>query len=153
MISDKCLFLYFFVSLRIQVKLKESLLAMLKFCKAKNAELAWVDAEVVEPEEDSDLKKGDGATEQLFALQPVQDYKLERPQHNPLFINDLKLSDFKQVLVKNGISAEFSGGVLYCNNCSIAVKRNETGRLSVEGSLTEDYFRIRDLLYEQYAIL
>ncbi|OQR70465.1 putative cleavage and polyadenylation specificity factor subunit 2 isoform 2 [Tropilaelaps mercedesae] len=136
-----------------QVKLKESLLAMLKFCKAKNAELAWVDAEVAEPEEDPELRRGDESTEQLLALQPVQNRKLARPRHNPLFINDLKLSDFKQVLVKNGISAEFSGGVLYCNNCSVAVKRNETGRLSVEGALTEDYFRIRDLLYEQYAIL
>lgn len=70
---------------------------MLKFCKAKNAELAWVDAEIAEPEEDSDVRKGDGATEQLMALQPVQDQKLTRPRHNPLFINDLKLSDFKQV--------------------------------------------------------
>jgi len=137
-----------------QVKLKESLLAMLQFRKAKNAELAWLDAEIAEPEEDNDLvDRGDEEPkEKLMVLQPLDDSNQVVP-HNPLFINDLKLSDFKQVLVKSGISAEFSGGVLYCNNCSVAVKRNETGRLSVEGALTEDYFRIRELLYEQYAIL
>lgn len=83
----------------IQVKLKESLLAMLKFCKVKNDELAWVDAEVAEPEEDSDLRRGDEATEELLALQPVQDQKL-RPRHNPLFISDFKLSDFRQVCIQ-----------------------------------------------------
>lgn len=85
---------YFFLS--DQVKLKESLLAMLKFCKVKNDELAWVDAEVAAPEEDSDLRRGDEATEELMALQPVQDQK-QRPRHNPLFISDFKLSDFRQV--------------------------------------------------------
>ncbi|XP_018497303.1 cleavage and polyadenylation specificity factor subunit 2 [Galendromus occidentalis] len=138
-----------------QVKLKESLLARLRFRKAKNAELAWLDAEIAEPEEDNDLVgKGDEETkEKLMVLQPLGDSNRVVAPHNPLFINDLKLSDFKQVLVKSGISAEFSGGVLYCNNCSVAVKRNETGRLSVEGALTDDYFRIRELLYDQYAIL
>lgn len=43
--------------------------------------------------------------------------------HQTAFINELKLSDFKQVLNKNSIPSEFSGGVLWCCNGSIAVRR------------------------------
>ena len=69
-----------------------------------------------------------------------------------LFINELKLSDFKQVLIRNGIQAEFYGGVLHCNNL-VAVRRNEAGRIHLEGTLCDDYFKVRELLYEQYAII
>ena len=39
-----------------------------------------------------------------------------------VFINEPRLSDFKQVLTKAGIQAEFGGGVLICNNV-VAVRR------------------------------
>lgn len=71
---------------------------MLRFRKAKNAELAWLDAEIAEPEEDNDLVgRGDEEPkEKLMVLQPVDDGNQVVP-HNPLFINDVKLTDFKQV--------------------------------------------------------
>jgi hypothetical protein len=39
-----------------------------------------------------------------------------------VFINEPRLSDFKQVLLREGIQAEFVGGVLVCNNM-VAVRR------------------------------
>lgn len=39
-----------------------------------------------------------------------------------MFINEPRLSDFKQVLLREGIQAEFVGGVLVCNNI-VAVRR------------------------------
>lgn len=39
-----------------------------------------------------------------------------------MFINEPRLSDFKQVLLREGIQAEFVGGVLVCNNL-VAVRR------------------------------
>lgn len=75
------------------------------------------------------------------------------PPHVTIFINEVKLSDFKQVLLRAGIQAEFSGGILYCSNQMIAIKRSEAGRIQFEGTLCEDYFKIRQLLYQQYAIL
>lgn len=42
--------------------------------------------------------------------------------HQSVFINEPRLSDFKQVLLKEGIQAEFVGGVLVCNNL-VAVRR------------------------------
>lgn len=70
-----------------------------------------------------------------------------------VFINELKLSDFKQVLLRAGIHAEFSGGILYCNAGSIAVRRNEAGRINLEGCVCDEYYRVRELLYQQYAIV
>lgn len=37
-------------------------------------------------------------------------------------MNEPRLSDFKQVLLREGIQAEFVGGVLVCNNV-VAVRR------------------------------
>ncbi|XP_071478507.1 cleavage and polyadenylation specificity factor subunit 2-like [Diadema antillarum] len=76
----------------------------------------------------------------------------EAPGHQQVFINPPRFQDIKQALTKNGISAEFTGGVLVCNNL-IAIKRNEKGHLTLEGAVCEDYFTVRDLLYEQYAIV
>ncbi len=47
---------------------------------------------------------------------------LQIPGHQSVFINEPRLSDFKQVLLREGIQAEFVGGVLVCNNM-VAVRR------------------------------
>ena len=44
------------------------------------------------------------------------------PGHVAVFINEPKLTDFKQILIKEGILAEFSAGVLICNGM-VAVKK------------------------------
>ena len=76
----------------------------------------------------------------------------EMPTHQTIFVNELKLSDFKQILMKHDIQAEFSGGVLLCNG-QVEVKRTESGRIHLEGTVSDEYFKIRKLLYDQYAIL
>jgi cleavage and polyadenylation specificity factor subunit 2 len=73
--------------------------------------------------------------------------------HATVFVNELKLSDFKQVLMKAGIQAEFSAGILYCNNGLVAIRRNDKDRIQLEGCLCEDYYKVREILYEQYAII
>ncbi|XP_026691028.2 cleavage and polyadenylation specificity factor subunit 2-like [Ciona intestinalis] len=76
----------------------------------------------------------------------------DTPGHQTCFINELRLSDFKQVLTKEGYQAEFIGGVLVCNNM-LAIRRNQQGHIDLEGTLTEEYYAIRDLLYQQYAVV
>uniref|UniRef100_A0A8C2CM83 Cleavage and polyadenylation specificity factor subunit 2 n=1 Tax=Cyprinus carpio TaxID=7962 RepID=A0A8C2CM83_CYPCA len=76
----------------------------------------------------------------------------EVPGHQSVFINEPRLSDFKQVLLREGIQAEFVGGVLVCNNL-VAVRRTEAGRICLEGCHCDDYYRIRELLYQQYAVV
>lgn len=43
--------------------------------------------------------------------------------HTTAFINELKLSDFKQILLRNNVPSEFSGGVLWCSNGTLALRR------------------------------
>jgi len=160
-----------------QVKLKDSLVSSLTFSQSKDgAELSWIEAEIEMPEEESllpqkesnsksiganEVKKNDntkeestgfgsGGRELLPTLRPISADVID--SRLTLFINELKLSDFKQVLIRNGIQAEFYGGVLHCNNL-VAVRRNEAGRIHLEGTLCDDYFKVRELLYEQYAII
>lgn len=54
--------------------------------------------------------------------QPLSSIPLQVPGHQSVFINEPRLSDFKQVLLREGIQAEFVGGVLVCNNM-VAVRR------------------------------
>ncbi|XP_054716090.1 cleavage and polyadenylation specificity factor subunit 2-like [Uloborus diversus] len=150
-----------------QVKLKDSLVSSLDFVKSKDVELAWVDGEIVMEEtidklvvkdeeilkdENEEIKEEDEAeTDRIPVLQPLPLQQITTI-HPTIFINEVKLSDFKQVLMRHGINAEFSGGVLYCNDV-VALRKNESGHIHFEGTLTEDYFKVRDLLYEQYAII
>jgi len=47
---------------------------------------------------------------------------IQVPSHSAVFINEPRLSEFKQLVVSKGIQAEMSGGVLICNNV-VAVRR------------------------------
>ncbi|KAJ1105298.1 hypothetical protein NDU88_002706 [Pleurodeles waltl] len=177
-----------------QVRLKDSLVSSLQFCKAKDAELAWVDGvldmrvskvdtgvileegEIKEEGEDSEMQVDvpsinpaaiaqQNAMKSLFGDDDLEFYEEaeiiptleplppnEIPGHQSVFMNEPRLSDFKQVLLREGIQAEFVGGVLVCNNL-VAVRRTETGRIGLEGCLCDDFYKIRDLLYSQYAIV
>ncbi|XP_058801981.1 probable cleavage and polyadenylation specificity factor subunit 2 [Phymastichus coffea] len=142
-----------------QVRLTDALVSGLKFSRGKgDTEVAWVDAlitardqvcrDVVMDDETEDMID---KTEKILTLEPLP--LNEIPSHQTAFINELKLSDFKQILTKANISSEFSGGVLWCCNNTIAVRRHEAGKIILEGCLSEDYYRVRELLYEQYAIV
>lgn len=74
------------------------------------------------------------------------------PPHQSVFVNDPKLTDLKQLLAGAGYHAEFNSGVLYVNGV-VSVRRNEAGRFNVEGYACEDYYRIRDIVYAQFAIV
>lgn len=43
--------------------------------------------------------------------------------HDTVFINELKLSEFKQILAHGNVTSEISGGVLWCSNNTIAIRR------------------------------
>ncbi|XP_013875428.1 cleavage and polyadenylation specificity factor subunit 2 [Austrofundulus limnaeus] len=181
-----------------QVRLKDSLVSSLQFCKAKDTELAWIDGVLdmrvakvdtgvmLEEGVKEDVEDGEApmdvapelgishsatavaaqrAMKNLFGedekelseesdviptLEPLPTSEVSG--HQSVFINEPRLSDFKQVLLREGIQAEFVGGVLVCNNL-VAVRRTEPGRIGLEGCLCDDYYRIRELLYQQYAVV
>ncbi|XP_066932517.1 cleavage and polyadenylation specificity factor subunit 2-like [Clytia hemisphaerica] len=136
-----------------QVKLKDALVSSLKFSTAQDIELAWVDGQLVMEERGEKFDKMETDFQKKEVVPVLEQMPQELvPGHSSVFIGEPRLSDFKQVLTRNGIQAEFAGGALICNNV-VAVKRNETGKITLEGGLCPEYYQIRELLYEQYAIV
>ncbi|XP_071832554.1 cleavage and polyadenylation specificity factor subunit 2-like isoform X1 [Apostichopus japonicus] len=151
-----------------QVKLKDSLVSSLDFQKAKDIELTWIDGQLdletggrslmLEEEEETEMEttapglemKKKKADDRIATLDAVS--VSEETGHSQVFVNAPRFQDVKQVMTRNGILAEFTGGVLVCNS-TVAVRRHESGRLCLEGTLCDDYFKVRDLLYEQYAVI
>jgi cleavage and polyadenylation specificity factor subunit 2 len=74
-------------------------------------------------------------------------------QPGSVFLGDLRLSDFRQVLAQEGIPAEFADGVLVCANGKVTVRKGVDEKLVVEGALSNEYFDVRSILYHQYQIL
>ena len=106
------------------------------------------------PEEMSDETTDNGPSKKVSTipiLEPLQEDSIEGHAFN--FVNDVKLSDFKLVLSKNNIPSEFQGGVLFCGGGLVALRRHESGRVTIEGCVCDEYYQVRELLYEQYAIL
>jgi len=145
-----------------QVRLRDSLFSTLNFNKVKDGHLAWVDGVIKMTEEekvDIIVTENEEKEETKGPLQPVIPVlvPLDEEQivgHSTNFVNELKLSDFKLVLTKNGIPSEFQQGNLICGHSSnVQLRRHESGRVMIEGCLSNDYYTIRELLYQQYAIV
>ncbi|ORE20852.1 hypothetical protein BCV71DRAFT_278864 [Rhizopus microsporus] len=124
-----------------RVKLTDSMVSSLQFSKLDEYELARVVGRIHFPE--------DSTTPSLdvsMADEPAQ-------YEPPVFVGDVRLSEFRKVLQAEGIQAEFKGeGILVCNE-RVAVRKTGTGQLLVEGVLSADYYKVRSLLYSQHAIL
>jgi hypothetical protein len=68
-------------------------------------------------------------------------------------------AELKQALAAVGIASEFSGGALYCAGHVVVRRRQQQGPdegggggLVLEGAFSEDYYRIREVVYGQYHI-
>lgn len=135
------------------VKLKDELVSSLEFQKVKDYELAWVDAVLktrnIKAENENQIAIPTSDLDLGFSLYPLP--KEELSSHKTVFVNEPKLSDLKQIFLQNSIQAEFHGGVLVCNG--IIALRKVAGRIILEGMVSDDYYKVRKLLYAQYAIL
>lgn len=66
---------------------------------------------------------------------------------------DVRLSDLRLALGQAGIAAEFAAGRLVCGAGRVTVRRADAdGELLLEGPLSEDYYRVRDVVYRQYHV-
>jgi len=147
-----------------QVKLRDSLFSTLNFSRAKEGgldlHLAWVDGTItLTGDEKLDIVNTSDKEAEEVAAGPVVPVLVPRTEgevsgHETSFVNELKLSDFKLVLTKAGIPSEFQQGNLLCGQSfNVQLRRHDSGRIMIEGCLSEDYYVIRNLLYQQYAIV
>jgi len=144
-----------------QVKLKDSLVSSLRFAQALETELAWIDGQLIlesrgerfdqsrDGEEPMEEDTPQNQKDVVPALEQLSQDMI--PGHATVFVDEPRLSDFKQVLNKAGIQAEFIGGSLVFNN-RVNIRKVD-GKITVEGALCDEYYTIRDLLYDQYAIV
>lgn len=143
-----------------QLKLKDSLLSNLNFVRvgSKDIEVARIRGRVdyfggrleleAENGENDEPKKLE--IDDIPTLQPVTNNYSSG--HDSIFINDTKLTELKSNLIDCGMQAEFIGGNLVCNN-KVSIKRSANGVIQVEGTLSEDYFIVRKMVYDNYAIV
>lgn len=159
-----------------QLKLTDSLVSSLKFSEVHGYSIAWVNGVVANPDDDAGAD-GDGAMDIVPAVLPDDpgpvDMEEDTPDigipmltnptkkdlagHSAVFIGDVRLSNLKDVLAQNGIYSYFSGGALICED-TVAVRlgapqKGQPVPVSLEGNVCETYYAVRDLLYEQFAIV
>lgn len=127
-----------------KVKLTEDLMHVVNFKKLGEYEVAWVDGQVASPG-----GGGDGAVH-LEPRPPGDDVAT----HQTVLVGDLKLSDFRAVLRGHDVEAEFAGasGQLKCGT-TVSLRKMGGHKVELAGALTEDYYKVRDLLYSQFYVL
>lgn len=155
-----------------QVRLRDHLVSSLTFHRARDMELAWLDGQLIMPDPEEEKESNGQGEEKPMEEDEEEDASQAKkskfstvlptlealphsqvPYHMSVYINEPKLSDFKLVLINAHIQCEFVGGILVCGNSQVAVRRDTAGKMKLEGALCEEYFKIRELLYQQYAIV
>uniref|UniRef100_A0A2S2P8S3 Cleavage and polyadenylation specificity factor subunit 2 n=2 Tax=Schizaphis graminum TaxID=13262 RepID=A0A2S2P8S3_SCHGA len=141
-----------------QVRLTDALLSKINLKKGPNGDLAYLNAKLKLINRDHAMEidnvvpeKKQRIYDQMFTLEPLADHEI-RPRKT-VFINRLKLSDFKQILSKHNIPCELSKGVLWCCNRTVCVRRNSSGKVLMEGVISRQYYYLRNLLYNQFIII
>ncbi|XP_034833890.1 probable cleavage and polyadenylation specificity factor subunit 2 [Maniola hyperantus] len=132
-----------------QVKLTDSLMCGVSWRNAGDAELAWLSAVITAPRA-REPSNDDAADDDMISLESAGPTSVP---HAASFINSVRLSELRAALARLGLNAEFSAGALECCNGTIAIRRLENGRVALEGVLSEEYYKVRELLYDQFAIV
>lgn len=68
-----------------------------------------------------------------------------------VFIGDVRLSGVKTALEEAGIIARFHGRSLVCNG-DVQIRLRAAGHIVMEGPLSDEHYKIRQVLYSQYHI-
>ncbi|KAA8499184.1 Cleavage and polyadenylation specificity factor subunit 2 [Porphyridium purpureum] len=77
--------------------------------------------------------------------------------HPTIFLGDLKMPLLKESLMNEGIHSSFAGGCLCIENAQtgavVVVKKVGSGEVTINGAFCEEYFAVRDILYQQFTTL
>ncbi|CAH0728143.1 unnamed protein product, partial [Brenthis ino] len=139
-----------------QVKLTDGLVSGLAWRAAGDAELAWLSALVTAPRAREPAQEHEEtADEEMMSLEAPAGAETGAgaAPHAASFVNAVRLSELRAALARAGLAAEFVGGALECADGTVAVRRLDNGRVALEGVYSEEYFKVRELLYDQFAIV
>lgn len=150
-----------------QINLKDEDLNALQFVSLGEYNLAYVNGKIrINDHDDED--KMDVEDEEKDKIELIIDsghtmnQLLDQDEDNNEngtggLIGNIKLSDFNELLIKNGFRTRIRGGVLEVNDV-ITIKKEETehegiSNLRIDGQLCEDYYNVRDLMYNNLTAL
>ena len=78
------------------------------------------------------------------------------PYHTPVYMSgeQLKLSDIRRLLRRQGVKCELRGGVLHCPRGRLTLYKSlEDGAVVMEGDVSEHYFRLREIVTSQFVVI
>ncbi|KAF0698246.1 Aste57867_11121 [Aphanomyces stellatus] len=119
-----------------KLSLKESLYSSAHFQKVGTHDVAYINA-----------------TAEFHGASCVVDVA-EQEFHTPMLLSQGKvtLATMKTLLARAGFEANFYGGMLVCDD-GVVLKRSRNNEVIIEGTLSTSYYRIRDILYQQYTLV
>lgn len=127
------------VSASYRLRLTEEFMRMVRFSRvAGNYQVAWVDGE---------LKREEGS--QVLDLVPGK--SAMQAGQKAVFVGETRLAELKEAIQSTlNLPVHFIPGGLVCGDR--VVVRKEGQQISFEGALSEEYYRVRDVVYAQYHI-
>ena len=93
-------------------------------------------------------------TKKIKSLKPIEQKSrdLALLGSNMIYFGTPKLSLIKSHLVREGLKTEFIGGSLIVKSC-ISLRRVDDNRYLLEGILSQEYYKTRELLYSMLLSL
>eukprot|EP00761_Pharyngomonas_kirbyi_P001174 gb/GECH01001176.1/.p1 GENE.gb/GECH01001176.1/~~gb/GECH01001176.1/.p1 ORF type:complete len:727 (+),score=167.88 gb/GECH01001176.1/:1-2181(+) len=124
----------------LSVHLRDDLMSTTSFKEFGDYEVGYLQGQFV------------GNQESGLSIAPLSHNHTPTQSHPSVMIGDIKLSSLRDKLTKAGFETEFFSGDLVCNR-SVVLKRTDYGKINIEGALCDDYFKVREVLMQQFAIL
>lgn len=126
-----------------RVMLHESLSKTLRFVEVGGMHVAYADAQI-------SMEVENGVPRPVLVPVPP----VLSTGHPAVLLGDFKFPDLKRILNQNGIPADFQETVLVCGKeGQVHVRKLDDTRISIQGVLCEELYRIRALLYGQYHVV
>jgi cleavage and polyadenylation specificity factor subunit 2 len=124
-----------------RINLKDSLVKQLQFIEvSEDYEIAYLEGEIKLNFSESSL--------------PILNQKTkEHTGHPAVFLGHVKPHELQMILQNDGIECELVSGVLVCAGGLVNIIKVNEFQISIQGSICEEYYRIRELLYLQYQIV
>ncbi|KAI0226499.1 hypothetical protein L0F63_001544, partial [Massospora cicadina] len=130
------------------IKICDALLKSLRFHKYDDYELARVHGVI---QYDDPALEETRATGSLPVLGSIGPNEAATPSPAPVMVGEVRFAELKKLLQQEGLRAEFQDeGVLVCNDV-ISIRKDDDGKMVLEGGLCSDYYQVRRLLYSQQA--
>ncbi|KAH3763735.1 cleavage and polyadenylation specificity factor subunit 2 [Pelomyxa schiedti] len=161
-----------------KISLKDSLLSEIDFSKVGDCEVGYVQGQIVpvagtatlaplyydplpnysyDTAEQEEAPATDAPPDSHKLVETLPGRNTCPPEgHQMVFVGDVRLSEFCEVLSRTGVQVLIDHGILLCCGGKVSLQKVDVdgnSQVIINGNLCPEYFKIRDLLYTQYTKL